>query len=125
MSAMIVLIEDNPLNLELASDILEAAGFRVLAAGSAEQGVALARSSRPDVILMDIRMPGMDGYDAVRLLKADAATKDIPTVALTAQAMKGDDARALEAGFDGYLTKPIDTRTFARSVASFIRAAGA
>jgi CheY-like chemotaxis protein len=119
--ARVVLIEDSPLNLELATDILEAAGFEVLQASTAEQGITLARSSAPDVILMDIRLPGMDGYEAVRAMKADAATRAIPTIALTAQAMKGDDERARAAGFDGYLSKPIDTRTFAKSVAGFMQ----
>jgi two-component system cell cycle response regulator DivK len=116
----IVLVEDSPLNLELATDILELAGFEVLQAATAERGIALARTELPALILMDIRLPGMDGYAAVRVLKGDAATRAIPTIALTAQAMKGDDALAREAGFDGYLAKPINTRTFARSVAAFI-----
>lgn len=117
----VLLVEDSPLNLELATDILEAAGFAVSAASTAEHGITLARSSPIDLILMDIRLPGMDGYAAVKILKADPITKDIPAVALTAQAMKGDDTDALAAGFDGYLTKPIDTRTFVQSVTSYLR----
>jgi CheY-like chemotaxis protein len=117
---VVVLVEDSPLNLELATDILEAAGFTVLPAGTAEDGIALARSAKPDIILMDIRLPAMDGYQAVRVLKDDPRTRGIPTVALTAQAMKGDDELARSAGFDGYLSKPIDTRTFARSVAMYL-----
>jgi two-component system cell cycle response regulator DivK len=118
----VVLVEDSPLNLELATDILELAGFEVLQATSAERGITLAQQQAPALVLIDIRLPGMDGYAAVRALKADPATRGIPTIALTAQAMKGDDALAREAGFDGYLAKPIDTRTFARSVADFIAA---
>ena len=120
MTGRILIVEDTPLNLELASDILEAAGFTVLQATSAEAGLELARQDRPDLILMDIRLPGMDGHAAVRELRDDPATRRIPVVALTAQAMKGDGDAALAAGFDGYLTKPIDTRTFARSVEQFL-----
>lgn len=118
----VLIVEDSPLNLELASDVLEAAGYAVIKASTAEQGVDLALAAPPDVILMDIRLPGMDGYGAVRLLKADPRTRGVPTVALTAQAMKGDDAAALAAGFDGYITKPIDTRSFPAAVARFIPA---
>jgi two-component system cell cycle response regulator DivK len=117
----VLLVEDQPLNLELATDVLEAAGFTVLQATTAETGVQTARRERPDIILMDLRLPGMDGHHALRLLRADPETRAIPTIALTAQAMKGDQEAALAAGFDGYLAKPIDTRSFARLVAGFAR----
>lgn len=120
MSACVLIIEDSPLSLELATDILEAAGYTVLQASTAERGLELAQSSAPDLILMDIRLPGMDGYAAVKALKSDPRTRTIPTVALTAQAMKGDDEAALDAGFDGYLSKPIDTRTFVQSASRFL-----
>lgn len=118
--AKILVIEDQALNLELVTDLLEAAAYTVRQARSAEEGLRLAREEPPDLILMDIRLPGMDGHAAVRLLKQDPRTRRIPTVALTAQAMKGDDEQARVAGFDGYITKPIDTRSFADTVARFL-----
>lgn len=122
--ATILIIEDNPLNLELATDLLEAAGYTIRQARSAEEGVALARAEPPDLILMDLRLPGTDGYAAVKWLKQDPRTKHIPTAALTAQAMTGDEERAREAGFDGYITKPIDTRTLSQTVARLLGGTG-
>ena len=119
-TAKILIIEDNPPNLELAADLLQAAGHTVVQATSAEEGLRLARAERPDLILMDVRLPGMDGLDAVRVLKRDQGTRHIPTVALTAQAMKGDEEAARAAGFDAYVTKPIDTRTFPRTLARLL-----
>ncbi len=116
----VLIVEDNPLNMELASDLLEAAGFEVLQAESGELGIEMARTEKPDVILMDIDLPGMNGLDATRALKADVLTRNIPVAALTAFAMTGDKERVTEAGCVGYLTKPIDTRKFARQVASFL-----
>ena len=112
----ILIVEDNALNLELATEVLGAHGFIVLQARTAEEGLRLARSDRPDLILLDVRLPGMDGLRAVRSLKEDVRTSAIPTVAMTAQAMTGDEAEARLAGFDGYVTKPIDTRTLPRLV---------
>lgn len=109
----VLVVDDNPLNLELAGDVLEAAGFAVVKANMAAEGIAIARELSPDVILMDIDMPGMNGYDAVRALKDDTRTRHIPTVALTAFAMERDEQRALLAGFDSFISKPIRTRTFA------------
>lgn len=117
--ARILIVDDNLLNMELATDLLEAAGHTVLQATSGETGIAAARAEQPDVILMDLRMPGMGGSAAMQLLKADPGTATIPTVALTAQAMRGDAEAALAAGFDGYLTKPIDTRRFVHEVEQF------
>ena len=114
--AMILVVDDNQLNRELVSDVLEAAGYTVLQADSAEVGLETVRSVQPDLILMDIGLPGMDGYEALRRLKAQPATRAIPVIALTAFAMTGDEAQALRAGFDGYLTKPIQTRTLAATV---------
>ena len=108
----ILIVEDNPTNLELAKDLLEASGFVVLSACEAEQGLGLARQSLPDLILMDVSLPGMDGLSATRELKLNPATRHIPVVALTAHAMKGDEQSALDAGCTGYLTKPIATRDF-------------
>ena len=117
----ILIIEDNPMNLELATDLLEARGFVVLQARTAEAGLRLARTTTPDLILMDISLPGMDGLSATRTLKADPVTSHLTVVALTAHAMKGDEELARSAGCSGYLTKPIDTRTFVSSVANFLR----
>jgi CheY-like chemotaxis protein len=108
----ILVVEDNPLNLELATDLLEGCGFTVIAAQSGEGGLRLAREAMPDLILMDLSLPGMDGLEATRALKADPQTAAIPVIAVTAHAMKGDQERALEAGCEGYITKPIDTRMF-------------
>jgi two-component system, cell cycle response regulator DivK len=112
----ILIVEDNALNLELATEVLGAHGYTVLQARTAEEGLQLARSDRPDLILLDVRLPGMDGLAAVRALKQDARTSAIPAVAMAAQAMTGDEAEARLAGFDAYVTKPIDTRTLPRLV---------
>lgn len=123
-SQRILLIEDNPVNLELARDVLEAAGYLVLEAKTAEEGVKLAAAALPDLILLDIRLPGMNGLDAVRILKRDLRTKNIPVVALTAQAMRGDQEAAFAAGFNGYITKPINTRTLPGEVRRWLEPAG-
>jgi CheY-like chemotaxis protein len=118
--ARILVIEDNPLNLELVRALLEVHGYEVIDSGNAEDGIERARMEQPQLIFMDLSLPGTDGLAATQLLKADAATRHIPVVALTAHAMKGDDERALQAGCDGYLTKPIDTRAFPAVVARFL-----
>jgi CheY-like chemotaxis protein len=119
----ILIIEDNELNLELATDLLEANGFLVSSARTAEEGLRLARKLLPDLVLMDFSLPGMDGLSATKHLKADPATRHLTVVGLTAHAMRGDDQIALNAGCDGYLSKPIDTRTFIATVKKFIVAA--
>jgi CheY-like chemotaxis protein len=116
----VLLIEDNPMNMELATDLLEAAGYMVLKAERAEAGIAIAVEQQPNIILMDIALPGMDGLEATRRIKQDSRTAWIPVVALTASAMLGDDDRARSAGCCGYIAKPIDTRRFAKAVASFM-----
>ncbi|HTL18392.1 MAG TPA: response regulator [Patescibacteria group bacterium] len=123
MNGSILVIEDNPMNLELVTDLLEGSLFRVTQAHTAEEGLRLARELMPDLVLMDISLPGMDGLAATRALKADSTTRHLPVVALTAHAMQGDQAIALEAGCDGYVTKPIDTRSFSKTIAAFIRKA--
>lgn len=117
----VVVIEDNRLNMELVADLLETAGHRVIWAAKAEEGLALAKSEAPDLILMDIALAGMDGLSATRLLKEDPDTRDIPVVALTAHAMRGDEQKAIEAGCTGYIVKPINTRTFVETVTSYAR----
>jgi CheY-like chemotaxis protein len=120
----ILVIEDNPMNMELFTDLLEASGFVVQQARTAEDGLCQARAL-PDLILMDVSLPGMDGLEATRVLRADPVTCGLPVVALTAHAMKGDAEFALQAGCNGYLTKPIDTRSFVQCLAGFMkRAAG-
>ncbi len=114
--AAILVVDDNNLNLELVTDLLEMAGYGVRQARTAEEALDAVRAMPPDLILMDIGLPGMDGHAAVRVLKQDPATRDIPTVALTAYAMAGDEQRARDSGFDGYITKPIQTRTLADTV---------
>ena len=104
----VLIVEDNPLNRELAEAILELAGYEVVSAGDGEAALATARATRPDLILMDVELPRLDGLEATRRLKADPTTRRIPVVALTAYAMAGDEERARAAGCDGYVTKPIN-----------------
>jgi CheY-like chemotaxis protein len=118
--AKILIVEDNPANLELATDLLESLGHVILPAETAEDGIQLATDALPDLILMDVALPGMDGLTATARLKGDPRTRRIPIVALTAHAMAGDEARALAAGCVGYITKPIDTRGFPATVRRFL-----
>ena len=118
----VLVVEDNPANMELAVDLLEVGGFRTLQAATAEEGIHMARTERPSLILMDTGLPGMDGLQATRLLKQDPQTASIPVIALTAQAMEGDREKTLAAGCLGYITKPIDTRTFAQTITLFLSA---
>src|SRR6476620_10180410 len=115
--ATILIVEDNATNMKLSTFLLESADHTVIAATSAEIGLTLAREAHPDLILMDIQLPGMDGLQATALLKADEATRDIPVIALTALAMKGDEERILAAGCDGYIAKPLDYKEFLAKVA--------
>jgi CheY-like chemotaxis protein len=116
----ILIIEDNEMNLELAITLLETTGFAVVPARTAEEGLRLAEQHLPDLILMDFSLPGMDGLTATRELKANPLTCHLAVIGLSANAMKGDEETALEAGCNGYLTKPIDTRTFASIIKNFI-----
>lgn len=112
MTPTVLVVEDNPANMKLAVMLLQRAGWRVLCAGNAAEGIALARRELPQLVLMDIQLPGMDGLEATRMLKADPATAAIQVVALTAFAMKGEEDRIRAAGCDGYIAKPIDYRHF-------------
>ena len=112
MSLRVLVVEDNRVNLELVTEVLKQDGYQVLTAQSAEAGLRLVAAERPDLILMDIQLPGMTGYEVTHRLKGNPATAAIPVVALTASAMRGDDLKAREAGCDGYLTKPLDLRAF-------------
>jgi two-component system cell cycle response regulator DivK len=110
--ARILVVEDNPANITLAIFLLESAGHTVISASDAEAGLTLARDQQPNLILMDIQLPGMDGLQATALLKRDQATRAIPVIALTALAMKGDEERIRAAGCDGYIAKPLAYRDF-------------
>ena len=119
---LILIVEDNEKNLKLARDILQFRGYRTIEAGTAEEGIELARAQQPDLVLMDVQLPGMDGVTALGHLRAEPATAPIPVVALTAFAMKDDQERFLAAGFDGYLVKPINIREFPEQVQGFLGA---
>ncbi len=120
MARRILVVEDNPVNLELVTELLEQEGYQVLTAESAEVALHLTLVERPDLILMDLQLPGMTGYEATRRLKAHPSTATIPILAITASAMLGDDLKAREAGCDGYLTKPLDTQTFRETLRRFL-----
>ena len=120
MTKMILIVEDEPKNLTLLRDLLQVSGYSTIEATDGKQGVELARSKKPDLILMDIMMPEMDGLEATRILKADAATANIPILALTSYAMKGDEERILEAGCDGYLAKPFDIKKLLKTVGEYL-----
>jgi two-component system cell cycle response regulator DivK len=121
--ALVLIVDDNERNLRLARDVLEFAGLRTLVTATGLDGVRVAAESRPDVILMDIRLPDIDGPEALARLRAEPTTAAIPVVAVTSSAMMGDRERLLAAGFDGYLEKPINVREFAEQVRAFSRAA--
>ena len=116
--ADILIIEDNPANMKLSTLLLMNAGHSVRCATDAEAGLLIARTQRPELILMDIQLPGMDGLQATALLKADEATRHIPVIALTAFAMKGDEERIRAAGCDGYIAKPLDYKQFLAAIAA-------
>ena len=119
----VLIVDDNTMNVELVTFVLSADGFVVEAALDAAQALARLAAFAPDLILMDIQLPGMDGVTLTRRLKADPATRHIAIVAFTAYAMKGDEARLRAAGCDGYLSKPLDVATFAANVRGHIEAA--
>jgi CheY-like chemotaxis protein len=118
----VMLIEDNPVNRRLAQFLLKSQGYVVCEAASAPEAFATLKEQRPDLILMDIQLPVMDGLTATRQLKADPATRDIPVVAVTSYAMQGDEEKALAAGCDAYITKPIDKTRFLETVAGLLAA---
>jgi two-component system cell cycle response regulator DivK len=120
---LILIVDDNEQNQRLARYVLRFAGFRTLEAGGGAEGVALAVEHRPDLVLMDIRMADMNGAEALRRLREDVRTAEIPVVAVTSSTMKGDRERLIAAGFDGYLQKPISVREFADQVRSHLGAA--
>jgi two-component system cell cycle response regulator DivK len=119
---LVLIVEDNPRNLKLVRDVLRHAGYATLEAGCAEEGLELAREQNPSVVLMDVQLPGIDGVEALRRLRADPATAALPVVAVTAFAMEADRARLLAAGFDGYIEKPISVRALPGQVAALVGA---
>jgi two-component system, cell cycle response regulator DivK len=116
--ATVLIVEDNPTNMTLAVFLLQSVGHTVLSAMDAEAGLTLAREAQPDLILMDIQLPGMDGLEATALLKQDETTRAIPVIALTALAMKGDEERIRAAGCDGYIAKPMRYQEFLVTIAT-------
>jgi two-component system cell cycle response regulator DivK len=117
---LILIIEDNDRNLKLVRDVLQFNGYRTAEAITAEDGLVLARSQHPALVLLDIQLPGMDGFAALRELRADPITKSTPVMAVTASAMERDRQKILEAGFDGYMTKPIQVKKFAEEIRTML-----
>jgi two-component system cell cycle response regulator DivK len=118
--ALILIVEDNPRNLKLIRDVLQFKGYTTLAAETGEDAVKLARERKPALILMDVQLPGMNGREATKVLKADASTQHIPIIALTAFAMKGDKERILGDGFDDYMAKPINIKEVPQMIERYL-----
>jgi CheY-like chemotaxis protein len=122
----VLVVEDNEMNMQLVEYLLEEGGYQIVKAASGEDALSIARGGeRVDLILMDIHLPGIDGLSVIREMKADPQTGAIPILALTAHAMRGDKDRFLEAGCDGYISKPIDVKTFLKSIRSYLRPSSA
>ena len=120
MTNVILIVEDESRNLTLLRDLLQVSGYSTIEATDGEKGVELAKASKPDLILMDVQMPEMDGLEATRILKADTTTGNIPVLALTSYAMKGDKEKILEVGCDGYLAKPFDIQELLKKVTEYL-----
>ena len=118
--SLILIVEDNEKNMKLVRDVLQVKGYRTLEAGSAEDGIALARARKPDLVLMDIQLPGMNGIEALGVLRADPATAAIPVIAVTASVMQQDRNLITQAGFDAYIGKPINLKEFLEAVRTMI-----
>lgn len=116
----ILVIEDNTLNMKLVVTLLKFSKYQVIEARDAEDGLKSAQIHRPDLILMDIHLPGMDGLQATRVIKENAELKDVPVVALTSYVMEGDKEKIIDAGCDGYIPKPIDTRNFLKTISVYL-----
>jgi two-component system cell cycle response regulator DivK len=117
----ILIVEDNEKNMKLVRDVLQVKGYRTLEAGSAEDGIRLAIEHKPDLVLMDIQLPGMNGIDALGVLRKDATTAGIPVIAVTASVMQQDRKLITEAGFDGYIGKPINLKEFLATVQQMLQ----
>lgn len=120
MAKVILVVEDEPLNLKLVVDLLDVVGYTVLSASDGLAGIHSVKTHKPDLVLMDIQMPVMDGMEATKILKAGKETKDIPVIALTALAMEEDKEKVQEAGFDGYITKPIRIKDFLADIKDYL-----
>ncbi len=121
MPKTVLIVEDNELNMKLFHDLLEAHGYRTVGTRNGIEALDLARKHRPDLILMDIQLPGMDGLEATTKLKAEPATANIPVIAVTSYAMAGDRDKALAAGCSGYVTKPIDKTIFLAEISRHLK----
>jgi two-component system cell cycle response regulator DivK len=124
MSARILVVEDNPKNLKLVRDVLQYSGYEVVEATTGEDGVRMAREVEPDLILMDLQLPGIDGTEALRRIRAGASTRSVPVVAVTAFVMADDRSNAFASGFDGYVEKPISVRSLPQQVQDFLTLGG-
>jgi len=122
--SLVLIVEDNEKNMKLARDVLRAKGYETIEAVSGEEGVRLAREKMPDLVLMDIQLPGINGVEAFRLIRADAATRAIPVVALTASVTPTDRGAITAAGFDAFLGKPINLKEFIDTVKRFVEGSG-
>lgn len=120
--SLILIVEDNEKNMKLVRDVLQVKGYATLEAGTAEQAIAIAAERKPDLILMDIQLPGMSGIQALSVLRADPATGRIPVIAVTASVMQQDRKQITDAGFDAYLGKPLDLKEFLKTVARVLEA---
>ena len=120
----ILVVEDNPLNLKLVRDVLQFAGYEVIEARSGEEGIRVAQEDPPDLVLMDLQLPGIDGTETLRRLRQGSLGRNVPVVAVTAFAMAEDRERASQAGFDGYVEKPISVRALPDQVAAFLSGRG-
>jgi two-component system cell cycle response regulator DivK len=118
--SLILIVEDNEKNMKLVRDVLQVKGYRTLEAGTAEDGIRLANERKPDLVLMDIQLPGMNGIEALGVLRTDAATAKIPVIAVTASVMQQDRKLITEAGFDAYLGKPINLKEFLATVRKWL-----
>lgn len=123
MAARILIIEDNPANLELVRYLLDASGYTTLAAADGHEGLRLVAEARPELVLCDLQLPGLNGYQVLSEIRVDPKSAAIPVVAVTAFSMLGDRAKALSSGFDGYISKPIDPEAFVSQVEAFLTAA--
>ena len=117
---VVLVIEDNPLNMKLMRSLLQLGDFEILEAPDAESGIELAKKIKPDLILIDIQLPGMDGLSATRIIRDDLSLKEVPIVAVTSYAMHGDEQKAKSAGCSGYIAKPIDTRSFLDTINKYM-----
>ncbi len=124
MPLSILVVEDNDMNMQLVEYLLEEAGYHILKATSGEEALEIAERSSPSLVLMDIHLPGMDGFSVAREMKQRENTRSVPILALTAHAMRGDKDRFLEAGCDGYISKPIDVKTFIPSIEQYLNEGG-